>query len=205
MSPRISASLPALLVALLPAVAAAQAGAPPPAPPAPPSAKLPRLILVEATGTASEIEAFVDRFRFEGEERETFALVDARLSGASFAALATEPDGERAQAFRKEWPGPVWLSANLAGCDPKVVVTSIPDQTPEGYRYNRTVVEASVECKVEIRRLESDRPGKPETLTFAGSVKMPESSGSGFVDEPMQEAARAAATKAAKKLAPKKR
>ena len=129
----------------------------------------------------------------------------SRTSRASFSALASEPDGETARAFRREWPGPVWISANLSGCDPKVVVSRIPDQTSDGYRYERVIVNASVECKVEIRRLEPDRPGKPETLTFTGSARMQQSSTGGLADEPMQEAARAAATKAAKKLAPKKR
>lgn len=178
--------------------------APAPPPPAAPASKLPRVVLVDAVGTIPEVEAFVDRFRYEGEEKESFALIDARLSGGSFSSFVAEPDGDPARAFRKEWPGPVWLSVNLSGCDPKVVATRIPDQTAQGYRYERVIVDVSVECSVEIRRFEPDKGGKPETMRVSGSVRYAPSS-SDAIDEPMQEAAREAARKAAKKLKPKPR
>lgn len=184
------------------AVASGQAVAQ--APSARPGAGLPRIVLVDAVGPGPEVEAFIDRLRFEAEDREAFSLVDARLSGASFSALSVEPEGSVAAAFRREWPGTVWLGVNLAGCDPKVTKFSIADTTQEGYRITRTVVNASVECRVDVRRFDAAKPGKPEAITFKGTSPYgvtPE----GSADEPMLEAARDAARKAAKKLTPKKK
>ena len=77
-----------------------------------PSAK--RLVLVEAKGPGPELDRFVPHFLSAASDRGLGAIVDARLSGAHLADVGAP--GEASAAFRKEYPGDVYLGVMLAPC-----------------------------------------------------------------------------------------
>jgi len=105
-----AAALAAL--AVLTAVPCACSSAPPAATAAGVPAK--RLVLVEAKGPGPELDRFVPHFLSAASDRGLGSIVDARLSGAHLADVGAP--GEASAAFRKEYPGDVYLGVMLAPC-----------------------------------------------------------------------------------------
>ena len=103
----VAASLPLLGCASAPAASGSAASG---AAPAPKKA----IVLVEARGSAPEVERFVPRFLSAASDRGLGSIVDARLSGARLADVAVP--GEAGTEFRKAWPGDVYLGILLAPC-----------------------------------------------------------------------------------------
>ena len=170
------------------------------APGAPAAGKpAPRAVLVEADGREEELEAFLSRFDSELADGGKLAYSDARLSGANLGALAAEPDGATARAFRAEWPGEWWLAVSLSPCRVEVSRMQYSDTTPEGYRVQRVVENVRVECDASLRLVDAatGKEGKPLTVKGTAGFRRTEGEES---DSSELEAARAAAKKAAKKL-----
>jgi hypothetical protein len=103
------AALPFLAcAAALPASAAAAAS------PTPTPKPKKVIVLVEAQGSAPELERFVPRFLSNASDRGLGAIIDARLSGAHLADVRSA--GEAGTEFRKAWPADVYLGILLAPC-----------------------------------------------------------------------------------------
>jgi hypothetical protein len=103
-----AALLPLLASAAAPRVLAAAAS--------PTPAAKPRkvIVLVEAKGSAPELERFVPRFLSNASDRGLGAIIDARLSGAHLADVGAT--AEAGTEFRKAWPADVYLGILLAPC-----------------------------------------------------------------------------------------
>ncbi len=97
-----------------------------------------RLVLVEAKGPAPELDRFVPRFLSAASDRGLGAIVDARLPGAHLADVGAP--GETSAAFRKEYPGDVYLGVLLSPC----VVNR-----HEGRIYDRQINSAGVPQRIE--------------------------------------------------------
>lgn len=102
------AALPLLACAVLSAPAASAASPTP----IPKPKKV--IVLVEAQGSAPELERFVPRFLSNASDRGLGAIIDARLSGAHLADVRAA--GEAGAEFRKAWPADVYLGILLAPC-----------------------------------------------------------------------------------------
>ena len=102
-----AALVPLLACAAAPRAAAAKSPTPTPKP-----RKV--IVLVEAKGSAPELERFVPRFLSDASDRGLGAIIDARLSGAHLADVGAV--GEAGAEFRKAWPGDVYLGILLASC-----------------------------------------------------------------------------------------
>jgi hypothetical protein len=96
------------------------------------------LVLVEARGPGPEIDRFVARFLSAASDRGLGAIVDARLSGAHLADVGAP--GETSTAFRREYPGDVYVGVLLSPC----VVNR-----HEGRFYDRQTNAAGVPMRVE--------------------------------------------------------
>jgi hypothetical protein len=72
------------------------------------------IVLVEARGSAPELERFVPRFLSNASDRGLGAIIDARLSGAHLADVGVT--GDAGTEFRKAWPADVYLGILLASC-----------------------------------------------------------------------------------------
>jgi hypothetical protein len=105
-----AAALAAL--AILAAISSACSSAPPAVTPAGASAK--RLVLVETKGPGPELDRFVPHFLSAMSDRGLGAIVDARLSGAHLADVGAI--GETSVAFRREYPGDVYVGVLLSPC-----------------------------------------------------------------------------------------
>jgi hypothetical protein len=97
-----------------------------------------RLVLVEAKGPGPELDRFVPRLLSAASDRGLGAIVDARLSGAHLADVGAA--GETSAAFRREYPGDVYLGVLLSPC----VVNR-----HEGRFYDRQTTAAGVPQRVE--------------------------------------------------------
>jgi hypothetical protein len=108
-SARAFASLASLasLAALVPLLAAAASPTPTPKPKK-------TIVLVEARGSAPELDRFVPRFLSSASDRGLGAIIDARLSGAHLADVGAV--GEAGTEFRKAWPADFYLGILLAPC-----------------------------------------------------------------------------------------
>jgi hypothetical protein len=126
----------AAALAALAVLAAACSTAPPAATAAGPSAK--RLVLVEAKGPGPELDRFVPHFLSAASDRGLGAIVDARLSGAHLADVGAP--GEASAAFRREYPGDVYLGVMLAPCR---------INRHEGHIYDRQINTGGVPQRVE--------------------------------------------------------
>ncbi|MCM3877363.1 MAG: hypothetical protein NEA02_13230 [Thermoanaerobaculia bacterium] len=102
------------LVAILACAAAPRASAAAAASPTPSPKPKKVIVLVEARGSAPELERFVPRFLSNASDRGLGAIVDARLSGAHLADVGAA--GEAGTEFRKAWPADVYLGILLAPC-----------------------------------------------------------------------------------------
>ena len=130
---------PAVLAALLPFLACAAAPRAAAATSPTPTAKPKKVIvLVEARGSAPELERFVPRFLSAASDRGLGAIIDARLSSAHLADVGAV--GDAGTEFRKAWPGDVYLGILLAQCG---------IQRRENRIYNRQTNMPGVPARVE--------------------------------------------------------
>jgi hypothetical protein len=159
-----------------------------------------RLVLVEAKGPGPEIERFVPRLLSAASDRGLGAIVDARLSGAHLADVAAA--GETSAAFRREYPGDVYIGALMSPCT---------IQRHEGHVYDRqqnaagvpvrtetVVVNYDAECTVAVT-LVGEAGTAVKTIDVTGRNGTAEVSASNTEAE--AQAADDAADRAAKKLA----
>ena len=102
----------AVVAALVPFLACAVASSA--ASPAPAAKPKKVIVLVEARGSAPELERFVPRFLSNASDRGLGAIIDARLSGAHLADVGAA--GDAGTEFRKAWPADVYLGILLAPC-----------------------------------------------------------------------------------------
>ncbi len=190
-----AAALAAL--AVLAAASSACSSAPPAATAAGAPAK--RLVLVEAKGPGPELDRFVPHFLSAASDRGLGAIVDARLSGAHLADVGAP--GEASAAFRKEYPGDVYLGVMLAPCR---------INRHEGHVYDRQINTGGVPQRVEnvVVNYDADCTAAVTVVGEAGSaVKTFDVSGrngtaevSATDTEAEGQAAEDAADRAAKKL-----
>jgi hypothetical protein len=159
-----------------------------------------RAVLVEADGRDEELSAFVARFESELSDGGAVAFADARLAGTTLGSLQSEPDGERTRAFRTEWPGETWFALSLAPCNVKVSRMQYSDTTPEGYRVQRVVENVTVVCEATFRLVDAATGKERKPFTVAGTAGFRRNEGEDGETSEL-EGARAAAKKAAKKLA----
>jgi hypothetical protein len=159
-----------------------------------------RLVLVEAKGPGPEIERFVPRFLSAASDRGLGAIVDARLSGAHLADVAAA--GEISAAFRREYPGDVYIGALMSPCSIQRHEGRVYDrqQTPGGVpvRTETVVVTYDAECTV-VLTLVGEAGTAVKTLDVTGRNGSAEVSASNTEAE--GQAAGDAADRAAKKLA----
>jgi hypothetical protein len=149
--PRPLAALAALLLlacaAVLPASAASAAS---PTPAAKPKKVI---VLVEAKGSAPELERFVPRFLSNASDRGLGAIVDARLSGAHLADVGAT--GEAGTEFRKAWPADVYLGILLAPCgiqrrEGRIYDRQTNTATGAPVRVEQVVVTYEASCSVSV-------------------------------------------------------
>jgi hypothetical protein len=188
----------ALAALVLAAVSSACSSAPPAATAAGASTK--RLVLVEAKGPGPELDRFVPHFLSAASDRGLGAVVDARLSGAHLADVGAV--GEASAAFRKEYPGDVYLGVMLAPCR---------INRHEGHVYDRQINTGGVPQRVEnvVVNYDADCTAAVTVVGEAGAaVKTFDVSGrngtaevSATDTEAEGQAAEDAADRAAKKLA----
>ena len=184
-------------LAVLAAVFSACSSAPPAATAAGAPAK--RLVLVEAKGPGPELDRFVPHFLSAASDRGLGAIVDARLSGAHLADVGAP--GEASAAFRREYPGDVYLGVLLAPCT---------INRHEGRIYDRQLNTGGVPQRVEnvVVSYEADCSAAVTVVGAAGTaVKTFDVSGrngtaevSASDTEAEGQAAEDAADRAAKKL-----
>lgn len=159
-----------------------------------------RLVLVEARGPGPEIERFVPRLLSAASDRGLGAIVDARLSGAHLADVAAA--GEISAAFRREYPGDVYIGALMSPCSIQRHEGRVYDrqQTPGGVpvRTETVVVTYDAECTV-VLTLVGEAGSAVKTLDVTGRNGSAQVSASNTEAE--GQAAADAADRAAKKLA----
>jgi hypothetical protein len=159
-----------------------------------------RLVLVEARGPGPELERFVPRLLSAASDRGLGAIVDARLSGAHLADVGAP--GEISAAFRREYPGDVYLGVLLSPCVVNRHEGRFYDRqtTPGGVpqRVETVVVSYDADCSVAVTLVgEAGAPVK--TFDVSGRNGTAEVSASNTEAE--AQAAEDAADRAAKKLA----
>lgn len=138
----------AVLLPVLASVAAASAASPTPAP-------KPKkvIVLVEAKGSAPELERFVPRFLSNASDRGLGAIVDARLSGAHLADVGAT--GDAGAEFRKAWPADVYVGILLAPCviqrrEGRVYDRQSSLATGVPVRVQQVVVSYEANCSVNV-------------------------------------------------------
>lgn len=170
------------------------------APSAGPGGAPKRLVLVETKGPGPEMERFVPRFLSAASDRGLGAVVDARLSGMHLADVGAA--GEASAAFRKEYPGDVYIGFLMSPCrvnrheghvyDRQTSMSGVPQ------RVESVVVSYDAECTVAATLFrEAGSPAK--TFDISGRNGTAEVSASNTEAE--AQAAEDAADRAAKKLA----
>jgi type IV pilus biogenesis protein CpaD/CtpE len=110
------------------------------------------IVLVEAKGSAPELERFVPRFLSNASDRGLGAIIDARLSGAHLADVGAT--GEAGTEFRKAWPADVYLGILLAPCGIQRRETRNFDRQSNGMgapvRVEQVVVSYEANCPVAV-------------------------------------------------------
>ena len=166
---------------LLALVALAGCASSPAGAPAATAASVRRLVLVEVDGRGSEADAFVSRFLLALSERGLGEVTDARLAGAALESLR-DASSSAAERFRTHYPGDAYVGVKIPPCQP--------------IRARADSVE--IECSVTVRAISPAGASLAEfearDANFTGIGRNEETG-------PEVEAARGAATKAAKKLA----
>lgn len=163
-----------------------------------------RVVLVDASGATPDVEAFVSRLSLEATEAGRISLVDARLAGATVAALAAEPEGERTRAFVRAWPGDALLSVSVSPCfvDSRSFSESVVDPST-GIRSERIRVSYTAECSASLA-LHAAGDGKAILGTVVkGAANLRPTSDDEAVSaetEALQDAARRSAKKLASAL-----
>jgi hypothetical protein len=187
-----------LVLAAATALSGCASGSSAPAPAAGGAKK--RLVLVEARGPGPELERFVPRFLSAASDRGLGAIVDARLSGAHLADVAAA--GETSAAFRREYPGDVYIGALMSPCTIQRHEGRVYDrqQNPGGVpvRTETVVVTYDAECTV-VLTLVGEAGTAVKTIDVVGRNGSAEVSASNTEAE--GQAAADAADRAAKKLA----
>jgi hypothetical protein len=111
------------------------------------------IVLVEAKGSAPELERFVPRFLSNASDRGLGAIIDARLSGAHLADVGAT--GEAGTEFRKAWPADVYLGILLAPCGIQRREGRVYDRqnnivTGAPVRVEQVVVSYEANCSVTV-------------------------------------------------------
>lgn len=155
-----------------------------------------RHVLVEVRGSGPEAEAFAGRLLNEAAERGA-ALADARLAGGRLADLA-DAGSESSKRFREGFPGDLYLAADVGPCQVFSHGVSMPGRVDPmtGIRENDVVVSRDVTCAASVSVAGPD--GKV-TRSVSVEGRLPANANEGDAEVSV-EAARAAATAAAKKL-----
>jgi hypothetical protein len=159
-----------------------------------------RLVLVEAKGPGPEIERFVPRLLSAASDRGLGAIVDARLSGAHLADIGAV--GETSAAFRKEYPGDVYIGVLMSPCTVNRHEGRFYDRTQNAagvpVRTETVVVNYDADCKVAVTLI-GEAGTAAKTFDVSGHNGTAEVSVSNTEAE--GQAADDAADRAAKKLA----
>ncbi|MGA7992216.1 MAG: hypothetical protein WCC53_12325 [Thermoanaerobaculia bacterium] len=159
-----------------------------------------RLVLVEAKGPGPELDRFVPRLLSAASDRGLGAIVDARLSGAHLADVGAP--GETSAAFRREYPGDLYLGVLLAPCAINRHEGRFYDRqtTPGGVpqRVETVVVTYDADCSAAVT-LVGEAGTAARTFDVSGRNGTSEVSASNTEAE--AQAAEDAADRAAKKLA----
>jgi hypothetical protein len=159
-----------------------------------------RLVLVESKGPGPELERFVPRFLSAASDRGLGAVVDARLAGAHLADVGAV--GETSAAFRRDYPGDLYLGVLLSPCFVKRLEGRFYDRQTSAAgvptRIENVVVTYEAECSVAVTVI-----GEAGTAARAFDVTGRNSSSevSASNTEAEAQAAEDAAARAAKKLA----
>jgi hypothetical protein len=142
----------AALVPLLACAAALPASTASAASPTPTAKPKKVIVLVEARGSAPELERFVPRFLSNASDRGLGAIIDARLSGAHLVDVGAK--GETGAEFRKAWPADVYLGILLAPCGIQRREGHIYDRqtgaTGAPVRVDQVVVSYDASCSVAV-------------------------------------------------------
>jgi hypothetical protein len=190
-----AALLPLLACAAAPRAAAAASPTPTPKP-----KKV--VVLVEARGSAPELERFVPRFLSSASDRGLGAIIDGRLSGAHLADVGAT--GEAGAEFRKAWPADVYLGILLAPCSIKRLEGRIFNRpetmsSPQPTRVDQVVVSYDANCSVAVSMVTA--PGAAaKVIDVTGHNSSSDVSAADTEAE--AQAAEDAAEKAVKKLVP---
>jgi hypothetical protein len=147
--PRPLAAFAALLPLFACAAAVRVVAAPSPTPTVKPKKVI---VLVEAKGSAPELERFVPRFLSNASDRGLGAIVDGRLSGAHLADVGAT--GEAGTEFRKAWPADVYLGILLAPCGVQRREAHLYDRqnsvSGAPARVDQVVVSYEANCSVSV-------------------------------------------------------
>lgn len=159
------------------------------------------IVLVEARGSAPELERFVPRFLSTASDRGLGAIIDARLAGAHLADVGAA--GEAGTEFRKAWPADVYLGILLATCGLERRQATLYDRQARNsgvpQRVEEVIVTYEASCPVSVSVVTAPGvPGKSIDVTGRNSS----SAVSAADTEAEAQAAEDAADRAVKKLAP---
>jgi len=148
--PRALAAFASLLPLLAPAFASRAVAVPSPTPTAKPKKVI---VLVEAKGSAPELDRFLPHFLSNASDRGLGAIIDARLAGAHLADLGVA--GEAGTEFRKAWPADVYLGILLAPCGIQRHEGRLYDRqnntvTGAPMRVEQVVVSYEANCSVSV-------------------------------------------------------
>jgi hypothetical protein len=161
-----------------------------------------RRVLVEVRGSAPEAEAFASRFLYEADERGA-SITDVRLAGRHLADLSTS-DSDAGRDLKERYPADLYLSAEVGGCEVSTHVASMPGSVDPmtGVRTQDVIGGADTICTVTV--VEAGPDGKVRrSATVNGRMAITQSTMA--EGDTRLEAARDAASSAAKKLFGKKK
>ena len=158
-----------------------------------------RLVLVEARGPGPEMDRFIPHFLSAASDRGLGAIVDARLAGAHLADVGAP--GEASVAFRRDYPGDVYIGVLMSPCAINRHEGRFYDRqtTPSGVpqRVETVVVSYDADCSVVVT-LVGEAGTAAKTFDVTGRNGSAEISASNTEAE--GQAAEDAADRAAKKL-----
>jgi hypothetical protein len=158
-----------------------------------------RLVLVEAKGPGPEMDRVVPHFLSAASDRGLGAIADARLAGAHLADVGAP--GEASVAFRKDYPGDVYIGVLMSPCAINRHEGRFYDRqtTPSGVpqRVETVVVSYDADCSVVVT-LVGEAGTAAKTFDVTGRNGTAEISASNTEAE--GQAAEDAADRAAKKL-----
>jgi hypothetical protein len=184
------------------AVTAAVSSACSSAPPATATAGAPkkRLVLVETKGPGPELERFVPHFLSAASDRGLGAIVDARLADAHLADVGAA--GEASAAFRRDYPGDVYVGVLLSPCTINRHEGRFYDRQTNALgqptRVETVVTSYDADCTASVTLV--GEPGAP-AKTFDVSGRNGTAQVSASDTEAEAQAAEDAAERAAKKIA----